>query len=54
VRCFVPAAVAESGHLRVGVAVINLIAEDDRGVGRFTCSGTPRTWLGHSPTGTGV
>ena len=32
--------------------VVDLIAERDRVVGRFTCSGTYlREWLGHAPTG---
>jgi predicted ester cyclase len=34
------------------MAVIDLIAEDDKVVGRFTCSGTHLgEWLGHAPTG---
>jgi predicted ester cyclase len=36
----------------VRVRVRELIAEDDRVVGRFACSGTHTgTWLGHAPTG---
>ena len=32
--------------------VVDLIAEDDKVVGRFKCSGTHRgAWLGHAPTG---
>lgn len=32
--------------------VVDLIAEDDKVVGRFTCSGTHvGAWRGHSPTG---
>jgi predicted ester cyclase len=32
--------------------VVDLIAEDDKVVGRFTCSGTHLgEWLGHAPTG---
>ncbi len=32
--------------------VVDLIAEDDKVVGRFKCSGTHRgDWLGHAPTG---
>ena len=32
--------------------VVDLIAEGDRVVGRFTCSGAHlREWLGHAPTG---
>ncbi len=32
--------------------VVDLIAEDDKVVGRFTCSATHLgTWLGHEPTG---
>ena len=32
--------------------VVDLIAEDDTVVGRFTCSGTHLgEWLGHAPTG---
>ena len=32
--------------------VVDLIAEDDKVVGRFTCSGTHLgDWLGHAPTG---
>jgi hypothetical protein len=32
--------------------VVDLIAEDDKVVGRFKCSGTHRgEWLGHAPTG---
>jgi len=32
--------------------VVELIAEGDTVVGRFTCSGTHlREWLGHAPTG---
>src|SRR5215212_5306940 len=32
--------------------VVELIAEDDQVVGRFTCSGTHLgEWLGHAPTG---
>jgi predicted ester cyclase len=36
----------------VRMEVVDLIAEDDKVVGRFTCSGTHRgEWLGHAPTG---
>ncbi len=36
----------------VRMEVIELIAEDDKVVGRFTCSGTHvREWRGHAPTG---
>lgn len=36
----------------VHMRVIDLIAEADRVVGRFTCSGTHLgTWRGHAPTG---
>jgi predicted SnoaL-like aldol condensation-catalyzing enzyme len=36
------------GHM----AVVELIAEDDTVVGRFSCSGTHLgDWLGHAPTG---
>lgn len=36
----------------VHMEVIDLIAEGDKVVGRFTCSGTHlREWLGHAPTG---
>ena len=36
----------------VHMEVIDLIAEDDQVVGRFTCSGTHLgEWLGHPPTG---
>ena len=36
----------------VHMAVVELIAEDDTVVGRFTCSGTHLgDWLGHAPTG---
>jgi ketosteroid isomerase-like protein len=36
----------------VHMEVIELIAEGDRVVGRFTCSATHRgAWLGHAPTG---
>jgi predicted ester cyclase len=36
----------------VHMEVIDLIAEDDKVVGRFTCSGTHLgEWLGHAPTG---
>jgi hypothetical protein len=32
--------------------VVDLIAEDDKVVGRFICSGTHLgEWLGHAPTG---
>lgn len=32
--------------------VVDLVAEGDKVVGRFTCSGTHRgEWLGHAPTG---
>jgi ketosteroid isomerase-like protein len=32
--------------------IVDLIAEDDKVVGRFTCSGTHLgEWLGHAPTG---
>ena len=36
----------------VHMEVIDLIAEEDKVVGRFTCSGTHLgEWLGHAPTG---
>ncbi len=36
----------------VRMEVIDLIAEEDKVVGRFTCSATHLgTWLGHAPTG---
>jgi len=36
----------------VEMRIVELIAEGDRVVGRFTCSGThTAAWLGHSPTG---
>jgi len=36
----------------VHMEVVDLIAEDDQIVGRFTCSGTHLgKWLGHPPTG---
>lgn len=36
----------------VRMEVIDLIAEGDKVVGRFTCSATHRgDWLGHAPTG---
>jgi predicted ester cyclase len=36
----------------VHMEIIDLIAEDDSVVGRFTCSGTHFSeWLGHAPTG---
>jgi predicted ester cyclase len=36
----------------VRMEVVDLIAEGDRVVGRFVCSGTHRgEWLGHAPTG---
>ena len=36
----------------VQMEVVDLIAEGDKVVGRFTCSGTHlREWLGHAPTG---
>ena len=36
----------------VRMEVVDLIAEDDKVVGRFTCSGTHRgEWLGYPPTG---
>jgi predicted ester cyclase len=36
----------------VQMTIIDLIAEGDKVVGRFTCSGTHAgTWRGHSPTG---
>ncbi len=36
----------------VHMEIIDLIAEDDEVVGRFTCSGTHLgDWLGHPPTG---
>ena len=36
----------------VHMEIVDLIAEDDKVVGRFTCSGTHlREWLGHAPTG---
>jgi steroid delta-isomerase-like uncharacterized protein len=36
----------------VHMVVVDLIAEADKVVGRFTCSGTHRgTWLGHPATG---
>ena len=36
----------------VQMEVVELIAEGDTVVGRFTCSGTHlREWLGHAPTG---
>ncbi|MEA2585630.1 MAG: hypothetical protein QOF33_3715 [Thermomicrobiales bacterium] len=36
----------------VHMEVVDLIAEGDKVVGRFTCSGTHLgDWLGHSPTG---
>jgi predicted ester cyclase len=36
----------------VHMEIIDLIAEDDNVVGRFTCSGTHQgEWLGHRPTG---
>jgi predicted ester cyclase len=36
----------------VHMQVVDLIAEDNKVVGRFTCSGTHLgEWLGHAPTG---
>jgi hypothetical protein len=36
----------------VRMRVVDLLAEDDRVVGRFACSGTHTgAWLGHPPTG---
>jgi steroid delta-isomerase-like uncharacterized protein len=36
----------------VTMTIVDLIAEADKVVGRFTCSGTHRsTWRGHPPTG---
>jgi predicted ester cyclase len=36
----------------VRMEVVDLIAEGDKVVGRFTCSATHRgAWLGHAPTG---
>jgi predicted ester cyclase len=36
----------------VHMEIIDLIAENDKVVGRFTCSGTHQgEWLGHRPTG---
>ena len=36
----------------VRMRVVELLAEDDRVVGRFACSGTHTgAWLGHPPTG---
>ena len=36
----------------VQMEMVDLIAEDDKVVGRFTCSGTHLgEWLGHAPTG---
>jgi predicted ester cyclase len=36
----------------VHMQVITIVAEDDQGVGRFTCSATHTgTWRGHPPTG---
>jgi hypothetical protein len=36
----------------VHMEVVDLIAEDDKVVGRFRCSGTHQgAWLGHPPTG---
>jgi predicted ester cyclase len=36
----------------VRMEIVDLIAEGDKVVGRFTCSGTHLgTWLGHLPTG---
>jgi predicted ester cyclase len=36
----------------VHMEIIDLVAEDDKVVGRFTCSGTHLgEWLGHAPTG---
>lgn len=36
----------------VRMTIVDLIAEGDKVVGRFTCSGTHRgTWRGHPPTG---
>jgi len=36
----------------VRMRIVELIAEGDRVVGRFACSGTHTgTWLGHAPTG---
>jgi predicted ester cyclase len=36
----------------VHMRVVDLVAEGDTVVGRFTCSGTHTgTWLGHPPTG---
>jgi len=36
----------------VSMVVVELVAEDDKVVGRFTCSGTHTgTWLDHAPTG---
>jgi predicted ester cyclase len=38
----------------VHMTIVELIAEADKVVGRFTCSGTHRgTWRGHPPTGRG-
>jgi predicted ester cyclase len=32
--------------------IVELVAEDDKVVGQFTCSAThPGDWLGHAPTG---
>ena len=34
------------------MAIVDLVAEEDRVVGRFACSGTHTGgWLGHAPTG---
>jgi predicted ester cyclase len=36
----------------IQMTIVDLIAEGDKVVGRFTCSGTHRgTWRGHPPTG---
>jgi predicted ester cyclase len=36
----------------VHMRIVDLVAEGDTVVGRFTCSGTHTgTWLGHAPTG---
>jgi predicted ester cyclase len=36
----------------IRMEVVDLIAEEDKVVGRFTCSATHRgEWLGHAPTG---
>jgi steroid delta-isomerase-like uncharacterized protein len=36
----------------IHMTIVDLIAEGDKVVGRFTCSGTHRgTWRGHPPTG---